>query len=430
VTEAERSAAPKHTTESVSSDVVVEPVGAALPPSAVSLAGQDAAPLVDLVSAAAVEGGKALARAGGDPVYRLVPRKDIARGLKDGTLRYGASLKGGDATVLVKAKDTGKVVGHADLKRAGTSATKLLGPAAWQALALATQQHYLVEINSKLAGLEQGVSEVLAQLSDDKRGELEELRDVAKRTRDDLDRGDPPTETALEQYLYRAGALANSLTLTSQRAAEAYATGDRDAAHAAVEFSKAVLAMQTLAELSALIVALPVDSVGQLQHRLDQERARVAPRHERLRSISATLERAHCRWAMHHAIYEHKQPSNSALRQFNKHSPKKLGGARPLGTPLPQPLVQQLAQLSAQDESLPSSLLVEVGQNGDVRVAVERTAGDEAVADELTDDVVDRAVTQYGKGEWWVHGRYGPYTSRQAAVTRLRTLGPTEPNSA
>ena len=144
--------------------------------SAVTLSGEAARDLAETVAPVARElaqAGKALlgnrkAQEQGTQLYRLVPRKELAEGLQNGALRMGVPRKGGDATALVKTVTTGRTAGHADLVkaegvRAKPSAMRALGPVAWQAMAMATQQHYLVEINDKLAGVAKGVDEVLAR---------------------------------------------------------------------------------------------------------------------------------------------------------------------------------------------------------------------------------------------------------------------------
>ena len=113
--------------------------------------------------------------------------------------------KGGDASVLVKSTETGRIAGRADLKSAKPSAMKALGPVAWQAMALATQQHYLVEINDKLGGVKGAVDELLARLTDDKRAEADELRDEAARIRVKLARGENVDVSSLDNWLHRAG---------------------------------------------------------------------------------------------------------------------------------------------------------------------------------------------------------------------------------
>jgi hypothetical protein len=77
--------------------------------------------------------------------------------------------------VLVKNAKSGRIAGNADLKRVKPN---LIGPAVWQAMAVATQQHYLVEIFGKLEGIKAGVHEILARLDDEIDGRLNHLEEI------------------------------------------------------------------------------------------------------------------------------------------------------------------------------------------------------------------------------------------------------------
>jgi len=76
----------------------------------------------------------------------------------------------------VKNVKDGRIAGRSDLRQVKPTALDLVGPAAWQAMALATQQHYLAEISQKLDGIKAGVDEVLARLDDDRIGALKAMR--------------------------------------------------------------------------------------------------------------------------------------------------------------------------------------------------------------------------------------------------------------
>lgn len=168
---------------------------------------------VRLVGAAAVEMRDALAQAtrGGDlsrkarrELYELVPPPTLAEGIRDGTLR-AAKPKTGDASVLVKNVKDGTIVGKADLQRVKPTPAELIGPVAWEAMALATQQHYLAEISEKLDGIQHGVDEVLAQLNDDRVGSLNHWSEVAASAQAAARRDGRLSETRLAEV--REGAL-------------------------------------------------------------------------------------------------------------------------------------------------------------------------------------------------------------------------------
>jgi hypothetical protein len=331
--------------------------------------------------------------------------------------------KGGIASVLVKSKETGRLAGHADLKGVRPSAVKVLGPVAWQALAMATQQHFLVEINDKLAGIGAGVDKLLARDTDSKLAELHELREEVERAHGSLAGGHPPTEPELRQWLHRAGILRKELGRQAERAAREYLTGERSAQDADEAFTLAVVAVQVLSELSSLYGALPVQSIEELQHRLNVERARVEPAREALRGVADTMDVAHHRWRMQQALYERARPKTRVVRGINRVSPKALGAPEPRGRPLSAEGAERTATVLGLAPRQAESLLVELGAGGDVRVAVESVTPQPANAAELTEDDIERAVTLYD-GHWWALGQYGPYDTKDAAVSRLRTLPP------
>lgn len=409
--------------ESERADATVEtlPEGSRLPDTAVTLEGDAALGLADALGSTAVEAFKGARRVRSTDLYRIVPREDLAQGLADKRLRMAIPRKGGDASVQVKNTATGRFAGRADLRKAKPSATKALGPVAWQAMALATQQHYLVEINDKLAGVEGAVTELLARLTDDKRAKVEELREEATRIRSRLASGETVSAGTIEEMLFDAGVVQKSLAATAERAANDYLVGESTANQAEEAFTLALFAAQTLADLSGLLVSLPAASTGELQRRLDTEWARLEPRRERLRAVAATLSRGHHHWRMHQAIYEERRPRHVVARSVNRLSPLNMGEKPPRGLPLSADGVHRAESLLDLPPPAPESVLVEV-TDGTVRVAVERERPGSAPSDLRTDDDIDRSITKYSDGKWYVEGHYGPYGSREAAVARLRSL--------
>jgi hypothetical protein len=405
--------------------------------SSVALTGEPARELIEAVAPMANElmrAGKAIvegreAQQAGRELYRIVPGEELAAGLREGALRMGTARKGGDATVLVMDARTGDFVGQADLIRAQdmkatSSPMRALGPVAWQAMAMATQQHYLVEINDKLADLSGGVDEILARQSDEKRSDVEELRDEADRVRHKIEQGRPVDPGQLEHYLHNAGRVQRELALTAERAADNYLQGKVSAREAEDAFRLAMFAAQTLAELSGVLVSLPADSVEELQSRIDGEFARLEPRHELLRGIARTLNRAHRGWEMHTAIFENeKRPRARVLQQFNKISPKKIGGEAPPAIPLSDQSAELVRGLLSRSAPEPKSLLLEI-EGGEVRVAVEaeRPHASLEAPRGTTEQEIDEAVTRYSDGTWWVDGRFGPYKTQEGAIARLRSL--------
>ena len=127
---------------------------------------------------------------------------------------------------------------------------------------------------------------------------------------------------------------------------------------------------------------------------------------------------------MHAAIFENeKRPRARVLQEFNKISPKKIGGEAPPAIPLSRGAAELIRGLLTRSAPEPKSLLIEI-EGGEVRVAVEA----ERLHDSLeaprgtTEQEIDEAVTRYSDGTWWVDGRFGPYKTQEGAIARLRSL--------
>jgi hypothetical protein len=96
------------------------------------------------------------------------------RGLKDNALRF-ANPKRGEVSVLIKEVKSRRIAIKADLKPR-PSPVEVLGPAAFQVMALATRQHYLAETSAKLEGIYQSVDEIKALHNDKSVGVLNQVR--------------------------------------------------------------------------------------------------------------------------------------------------------------------------------------------------------------------------------------------------------------
>jgi hypothetical protein len=113
-----------------------------------------------------------------EETYRLSLTPEQKKALADGS-QYFAKPGKGDVSLRLRDTATGGPRPEASLEKVGDSAkaarpsvTKVIGPVAWEAMAMATQQHYLVEINDKLESISTRVDEVLERGDDDKLGTL------------------------------------------------------------------------------------------------------------------------------------------------------------------------------------------------------------------------------------------------------------------
>ena len=174
-------------------------------------------------------------------VFELVPPENLARALKDKTLRY-ATPSSGDASVLIKNISDGQMAGRADLRKVNSSAVRALGPIAWEVLAYATQQHFIVEISSRLSGIEKGVEELHERLDDDRVGTVTTVEGVAERCRLAAEDDGLPSERLLDELRDRTTdveKIFNQAAATVERQVAKYRRGDLKAKE--VERSFAVL---------------------------------------------------------------------------------------------------------------------------------------------------------------------------------------------
>jgi len=103
--------------------------------------------------------------------YKLIFSPTVTRALNKGTLELVPSAgdllpiarKVGDPKSFVKL---GRVITTGGIRLANVAA------ASWQIAAIATAQHYLAEINARLAGIERGIDDIRTWLEEEKKGEL------------------------------------------------------------------------------------------------------------------------------------------------------------------------------------------------------------------------------------------------------------------
>ena len=105
---------------------------------AVCLRDEAARQMRDGIGRATREGVRRARDARSGDVFELVAPEHLAKGLRDGTLRHATPARG-DASVLIKNAKDGRIAGRSDLRDVSRTAVDVLGPAAWQALGLATQ---------------------------------------------------------------------------------------------------------------------------------------------------------------------------------------------------------------------------------------------------------------------------------------------------
>lgn len=342
----------------------------AVPPRpSVTLYGEAARNVHDSLQTATLEAVKAANNARKN-VYELVPTEQAAQGLKDGTLRW-ATASSGDASVLIKNTETGKIAAHGKLKSVKPSPASVLGPAAWEAMAMATQQHYLVEINDKLTNIGRGVDRILATMDADKRGTLKHVESSVARARDRLADGHPPSperRRELRDDVRDAERVWHQLHEQLAHQLHAYRSGDATATDVELAWEMLLSATRVLGQASLLLTTLPYNTVEELETATAEESARVLPAVEQVRDRAVELRDMHAYWSVRKAEYvlsHTRNPVKKATRTVRKASV-----ARPAQEPLPDATAWRVGQLAA-PPAPPRALLLATHDDGTVEVRVE-----------------------------------------------------------
>ena len=346
----------------------------ALPPTrrGVTLTGGAAQDVRDTLGTAIVES----ARVGGNAIsamestYRLVPSEKTAQGLADGSLRW-ATAKKGDASVLVKNKETGRIAGNGDLLKVRPSPAKILGPAAWEAMAMATQQHYLVEINEKFEEVRKGVDEVLSRMDDDKLGTLSKVRKGVESSRERIAGGKGLSDARLEELhddAQRANEVWHQLRTRMGRQLDEYRRGKATADDIERSWALMLHATQVLGESSALLTALPYDTVEALEEATSEERERVMHALDSVRELAGELHGEHLTWAALNADWHSRHTRNPARKAIRKVRGSALD--KPDQGPIDHTTAWRASQIAAPLPA-PAALLVTVHEDGTVEVAAE-----------------------------------------------------------
>ena len=307
----------------------------------------------------------------GDVTYRLVASEEASKRIADGSLRWATASKG-DASVLIKDTATGRVAEHGTLAQVRPSPAKVLGPAVWEAMAMATQQHYLVEINAKLDTMSKDVKETLGRWDDDKKGELNQAFKLARSAAGALADGKTLSSARVEELrraIGRVDVVWHQLHQGVERRLDEYRTGT-GATSAEVEQAWSMLlhATQAVGELSAVLTAVPYATVQDLQDAAAEERERVQAALDELRRLSGELHAAHVSWSAEHvewSLSRTRNPVTIAQRKLRKRTV-----ARPACTPLDDIVAWRMSQLAA-PPTPPAALLVTLRDDGDVRVGVQ-----------------------------------------------------------
>jgi hypothetical protein len=252
-------------------------------------------------------------------VFELVPSEKLAKGIQEGTLRMAKPARG-DASVLVKNVKDGRIAGKADLHKVKPQAMDVLGPAAWQALAVATQQHYLAEISGKLDGIQQGVDELKELQSDDRIGKLNHIRELTSRVQDAAQRDGKVAPHQLDQLRDKttdAEEVWHQALTTARRHVEQYEAGEIEPEDVTKSFTTLAYAVRVLGECSSALMALSYRTAEELEAVLAEERARLYPKLPEFLGLCDALLHASDGWAAKELEYEARRPKSHVARSLH-----------------------------------------------------------------------------------------------------------------
>src|SRR5687768_1232490 len=252
-------------------------------------------------------------------LYRIVPSPEQQKALAERTQRWAKPGKG-DASLRLRDAVTGAPKPEAGLERvdpktlvAKPSVTKVLGPVAWEAMAMATQQHYLVEIDNKLEGIAKGIDEVFAR-EDDRT--LAIVRDVRER----FDAGDELSSARVREMHRLAGDARREWHVLNQRTRRLlseYKNGDTEPGKVQEAWELLWVATEVLVEVSGLLTSLPYASIEDLLAAGREEHDRVVDAVDDIRELAADMHAAHLQWRsdrLQWQIYGSRNPVTNRIR--------------------------------------------------------------------------------------------------------------------
>ncbi len=316
-----------------------------------------------------------------EQTYRIVLDPTQQKALRERTQRFANPGKG-DASLRLRDVKTGGPMPEARLEKVGDSAktampsvTKVLGPVAWEAMAMATQQHYLVEISDKLEGIASGIEEILERDDDDKRGTLLHVDNTVARSRERLEAHGSLSASRIQEL--RDGArdasrVWNQLRERFRRHLTGY--GEGVTSREAVERSWEMLlhATRVMTAASGLLTSLPFDTVEELESAQFEERERVLDALADLQELAYEFAAWHLEFREQAFKWDTYGSRNPLVRRYRR--ARGLPEApRPDQEMLTGAVARQAAQLALAAPA-PSALLIRTHASGEVSVVVEPAA--------------------------------------------------------
>jgi hypothetical protein len=316
-----------------------------------------------------------------EEIYRIALSPEQQKALNEGTQRFANPGKG-TGTVRLRDVATGKSVTEARLEKvdpgavaAKPSPAKMLGPVVWEAMAMATQQHYLVEIDKKLNGIAKGVDEVLAREDDRTLAIFREVHDIVRDSRTRLDAGDE-LSSARVQETHRLASDARRewhvLYQRTRRLLSEYKNGDTEREKVQEAWELLWVATEVLVEVSGLLTSLPYASIDDLLAASREEHDRVVDAVDDIRELAGDMHAAHMQrrsdwiqWRLHGS----RNPLTNRIRAIRNQPVLTKPAQQDLGYDLARQLRELITPVAE-----PEAMLVTVHVDGTVDVVPELAA--------------------------------------------------------
>jgi hypothetical protein len=341
----------------------------------VTLRGDAAADVIDLVGGSARVASKLFRGFKQPELYRLAVPPEIRKELATGALKY-ATPSSGDASTMLKHAKSGTFSGRADLKKVGGTALSTLGPVAWQVLAMATQQHFLVEISGRLDRIEKKVDEILARLDDDRLGTLSHVLKIAEDGRVAIETRGRPSESLLadlKDAARDADKCWHQVKETAQRTLVAYEDGKAGPREAEDAFAMFAQATKALVTVNRILASVPQALPSGVEEALSEERARVLPALNTFERLVRGFVDVSESWGVDQKKFVESLPNGRLKKGWNRTPAAELrrfGRAEPAQEPMREETTDRLRRLLP-DPTPAEALLVEVSPDGAVRVMVD-----------------------------------------------------------
>ena len=314
-----------------------------------------------------------------EETYRIALTPEQRKALDKGTQAFKTPSKG-DATVRLMDTSTRKSVQEASLEKVGPvaakpSPVKVLGPVVWEAMAMATQQHYLVEIDKKLEGLAKGVDEILAREDDRTLAIFREVRDIVRDSRSRFDAGDELSSARVQEVHRLAGDARREWHVLNQRTRRLlseFENGDTEREKVQEAWELLWVATEVLVEVSGLLTSLPCASIEDLLAAGREEHDRVVDAVHDMRELAAEMHASHLQWRsdwQQWQVHGNRNPVANRVRTVRKQPVLTKPAQQGLGYDLASQLRELITPVAG-----PEAMLVTVNVDGTVEVVPELAA--------------------------------------------------------